>query len=591
MAGYTHNANISVNVTLEDAPLSTDAFQRAALIVDAEDSDLTGVLDRVCFARIGFTSLSTGDVIKIGVSDGSSGDLLTYTAVETDYGATDLPLLATAFNSDVGCGAVALADVDASVTYLSLLAKKAGEALTIKGSVETVLTLTAIDGDSATYTCVSPSNSTPYSMTFWISGVGASTAVSFTTGSSATAAELATGLAAAINASTTLADAGVTASASSADIVISFDGFGLVVAVGATGVAVNPSLLRATVDANVLDTGVFLVTKEYTSTAEASDDQAAGLISAAHLAAVQTAFAQDPAPDAFRLVAINPLIGAAYFPAASKTGSIPWDQYLDSLEAVTTSWFALCADWRTGAYIQDIGESVEAFDRDIIYLAQTSDRKPFSTTAFLADSNWAAIDGYERVGWVYHDTDTEWGDVAWAAGRMTFDLDETSPPMTAVCKSVDEYRRRLTDSQRTAIIACGGNVLAQYPTGSAAPYLDPGQNAVKRPFYEIVTKFWFQKRLTTAVANARVAATAIGQKIPVNRDGQNRMLAILNGVINTGIAAGHFEQDPNMVVEALPITNTDTALNRLRFRAILKLAVDARLFEFNVNMTRSALGG
>ncbi len=590
MAGAnTHNANISVNVTLEDAPITTDAFQRACLFVDASDSDLSGALDRLCFARIAITgSLAASDVVKVGLSDGTSGDLVSYTLASGTL-ASELPLLATAINTDVGASAVALADVDSTDTYLSLLAKTAGEALTIKGSDESVLTLTAIDGNSVDYTCVSPANSTAYSLSFWLAGQAAVITVSDTTDSSATATELASQLAVVVNANSTLAAAGVTASAASAVLTINFSGFGLVVAVGGTGCVVTPSLVAAS--ANTLDTGVFLVTKEYTSKAEAKDDNDAGILSDDHYAAVLVAFAQDPAPDAFRVVSINPAIGAVYFPDAGFTGSYPWDQYLSSLEAITSTWFALCADWRSGAYIQDIGEAVEAFDRDIIYLAQTSDRKPYTTTAFAADTNWAAIDNYERTGWLYHDVDSEYADVAWAAGRMTFDLDETSPSMEAVLKSVATYNRKLTASQFAGIKANHGNLVAQYPTGSANPYLSPGVNAVGRPFYEIITKYWFIKRLTDAMANTRVSFTSQGKKIPVNREGQNIALGVLKGVVNKGITAGHFELDPNMVIEPLAITNTDLALGRLRFRAILKLAVDATLFEFNVNMTRSALGG
>lgn len=589
MAGAnTHNANISVNVTLEAAPITSDAFQRACLFVDAADSDLAGALDRLCFARVTAGSLTTGDIIKVGLSDGTSGDLVSYTVGATATLAADLPLLAAALNADVGASAVALADVDSSETYLSLLAKSSGDVLTIKGSAEAVLTLTAIDGDSVDYTCVSPSNGTEYKVSFWLAGASAVREVAFTTASTS-AADLATGLAAAITADTTLVAAGVTASAASAVLTIGFDGFGLVVAVGATGCTVTPSLVTAAT--NGLDSGVFLVTKEYTSKAEAKDDNDTGILSDDHYAAVLVAFAQDPAPDAFRIVAINPAVGAVYFPDAGYTGSYPWDQYLSSLDAVTSTWFALCADWRSGAYIQDIGEAVEQYERDIIYLAQTSDRKPYSTTTFAADSNWAAIDGYERTGWVYHDVDTEFADVAWAAGRMTFDLDETSPSMEAVLKTVATYNRKLTASQFAAIKANKGNLVAQYPTGSANPYLSPGVNAVGRPFYEIVTKFWFIKRLTDAMANTRVSYTSQGRKIPVNREGQNIGLGVLRGVINAGISAGHFENDPNMVVEPLTITNTDLALGRLRYRAILKLAVDGTLFEFNVNMTRSALGG
>lgn len=592
MAGAnTHNANISVNVTLEDAPITTDAFQRACLFVDAADSDLAGVLDRLCFARVTAGSLTTGDIIKVGLSDGTSGDLVSYTVGATATLAADLPLLAAAINADVGASAVALADVDSSDTYLSLLAKSAGDVLTIKGSAEAVLTLTAIDGDSADYTCVSPSNGTEYKVAFWIAGATAVHEAAFTTASTS-ASDLATGLAAAINADTTLAAAGVTASAASAVLTIGFDGFGLVVAVGATGCTVTPSLVLAgTPGFNYADSGVFLVTKEYTSKAEAQDDNEAGILSDDHYAAVLVAFAQDPAPDAFRIVAINPTVGAVYFPDAGYTGSYPWDQYLSSLDAVTSNWFALCADWRSGAYIQDIGEAVEAFDRDIIYLAQTSDRKGYSTTTFAADSNWAAIDGYERTGWVYHDVDNEYADVAWAAGRMTFDLDEVSPSMEAVLKTVATYNRKLTASQFAAIKANKGNLVAQYPTGSANPYLSPGVNATGRPFYEMITKYWFIKRLTDAMANTRVSFTSQGRKIPVSREGQNICLGVLRGIVNKGIAAGHFENDPNMVIEALAITNTDFSLGRLRFRAILKLAVDATQFEFNVNMTRSALGG
>ena len=587
MAGAnTHNANISVNVTLEDAPITTDAFQRACLFVDASDSDLSGALDRLCFARIAITgSLAASDVVKVGLSDGTSGDLVTYTLASGTL-ASEIPLLAAAINTDVGASAVALADVDSTDTYLSLLAKTAGEALTIKGSDETVLTLTAIDGNSAEYTCVSPT-STTYTLSFWLAGASAVRTVSYANSGDASA--LASGLAAAVTADTTLAAAGVTASAASAVLTIGFSGFGLVVAVGGTGCVVTPSLVVAS--ANTLDTGVFLVTKEYTSKAEASDDNDAGILSDDHYAAVLVAFAQDPAPDAFRIVSINPAIGAVYFPDAGYTGSYPWDQYLSSLEAITSTWFALCADWRSGAYIQDIGEAVEAFDRDIIYLAQTSDRKPYTTTAFAADTNWAAIDNYERTGWLYHDVDSEYADVAWAAGRMTFDLDETSPSMEAVLKSVATYNRKLTASQFAGIKANHGNLVAQYPTGSANPYLSPGVNAVGRPFYEIITKYWFIKRLTDAMANTRVSFTSQGKKIPVNREGQNIALGVLKGVVNKGITAGHFELDPNMVIEPLAITNTDLALGRLRFRAILKLAVDATLFEFNVNMTRSALGG
>lgn len=299
--------------------------------------------------------------------------------------------------------------------------------------------------------------------------------------------------------------------------------------------------------------------------ASASDVDADEDISSAIKGALKTAFAQQPRPGLVKLGKKEAL-----------------ESYADALTAIAAEdadWYGLAIDSRTAADIIAAADWVES--RTHLFVAQSADADWLTSGQPAAFSDIAT---HERTAVIFHDTATEYADVAWLAGRLVFDPDTYSVPWDAQIRGVTAYATALTTGQRDFAIANNANL--SLPYGSVETFVDPGVNISGRTLDEIVTADWFKLRLESKVAQAKINASGRGEKIPLGRVGVSILRPLVESQFAEGVAAGHFVEGQTEV-EFISPTQADIDARRIRATGRAQLTVGARIFDFTFNFTRT----
>lgn len=307
--------------------------------------------------------------------------------------------------------------------------------------------------------------------------------------------------------------------------------------------------------------------RAYTSLSAVQVDNTAGFVSAPMLAAATAAFSQTSS--------------AATIKIGRKDALETYAEALAAIEIADADFYGIAIESRLAADALLVSAPVEASSR--IFIMQASDAT-FLTTGFPAA--YAAVENRERSIVAWHDTDTEWFDLAWLSNRLVFDPDTRSAPWNAGIQGVTAYATAPTDTQKGFLDSNSAN--HGLPFGGAAFFVDPGVNANARPIYEIVTADWFEARLEEAVSSLVAARSASGLKIPVTVEGQGLVQSLIETQFALGVAAGHFVQGQTSVTP-VAITTADIAAQRLRFTGQAQLVTTARIFQFDLNFSRNPI--
>ena len=309
----------------------------------------------------------------------------------------------------------------------------------------------------------------------------------------------------------------------------------------------------------------------YSNVEEAQTDETAGFISAATLQAITDAFSQRPKPSTIKIGRVD--TGAA-------------ESYSDALTlviAADTDFFVVTMDSRTPATQVLLAVTIEAASKNMLLLLQSSDAAWLTAGVPAA---YTTLDNFERTAVLFHDIDTEWGDVSWGANRLVHDPDETSAPWYTGLRVVLPLSTAPTETQRVALLANSANL--GLPYGGETFFVDSGQSMNTRPLYEQLTADWFAARITEDVSAEVVKYSARGEKIIVDRTGQAVIQGIIRARLQQGEQAGHFAVDQTQS-DPLAITAADTAAQRLRFDVRAQLGVGARVFVFNLFFSRDPI--
>jgi hypothetical protein len=150
---------------------------------------------------------------------------------------------------------------------------------------------------------------------------------------------------------------------------------------------------------------------------------------------------------------------------------------------------------------------------------------------------------YTRTALLYHATDSEYLDGAWASRCLSFDLD--------VQKGAWSYKRiagiagdALNDAQVTALRSVNCNYFApavmssgvQVQAFTAQGWMPSGDAAAGRRIDVTTSLDWYKARLEEATINVNLRDP---HDVPFTDAGINRYFAAWTGVNNTGIKAGH----------------------------------------------------
>lgn len=300
---------------------------------------------------------------------------------------------------------------------------------------------------------------------------------------------------------------------------------------------------------------------------EAAEDDVANL-SAAVVNAVKVVFAQERKPSAVKI--------------ARKAAEESYAEALTAARLADDVWYTVGIDSRANADIAAISSAIESTKK--LAILQSGEATLLTNSPDAALTN---IFTRERSTLIYHDSATQYADLGWAANRLAFDPGSFSAPWDTPIQGVNPYTTALTATQKTQ--AQTNNVNVMLPYGSEPTFVDAGVNAKGRPIYELVTRDWFEAELFARMAALKAALSKAGQKLTLDRVGQQRVLALIYAVYREGLAAGHFTPDALALFEPAAITETDLQNQRLRFTGRARLAVGGRLFVFDLAFTRLLL--
>ncbi len=267
------------------------------------------------------------------------------------------------------------------------------------------------------------------------------------------------------------------------------------------------------------------------------------------------------------------------------TGGTPetWVEALTAIEQTDDDWYGFTCATRTDADIALISAWAET--RTKLFLAQSSAADWLASGA-SPPAAYAAVAASERTAVIFHDTNTENADCAWLANRLVFNPDTFSAPWDAAIQGVAPYASNLTTGQRLSAMSKHCNLMLPY--GPSPAFVDAGVNLAGRPLYELVSADWFKIRLESKIAQAKINASARGEKIPLGSQGVSILRPLVESQFAEGEAAGHFVPGQTSV-EFIAPTAADIAAQRIRATGRAQLSVSARIFEFDFNFQRTAV--
>lgn len=233
---------------------------------------------------------------------------------------------------------------------------------------------------------------------------------------------------------------------------------------------------------------------------------------------------------------------------------------LDALLADRTDWYGLVIDSRDSAVIQIVAAWAEANNRLFVAQANDADIKTTATTDLLSV---LASNNYGRTAFIYHNSDTERADAAWAS-KLAVNPDTATTTWahyTLVGVAVDSA---LSSTEITNIIGKNGNVYSTL-LGIGATW--DGKTVDGRFIDLRITADWTAARIQERVAQALLNASNSGNKIPFTSQGLAQIGSIINSVLTQGEDAGHFVPGTSSVgVPSLAeVASSDRAARCARF--------------------------
>lgn len=317
--------------------------------------------------------------------------------------------------------------------------------------------------------------------------------------------------------------------------------------------------------------------EEYISFADMETAQTAGYISAATLEAGRAAFAQRDGRGrritSFKLGRVDLAGGETY-----ATG-------LTAIIAADDDFYGLAISPRTDTEMALVSVTVEALTTKNLLFAMQGDDASWLDAGVPA--GLSTTEDNERTIGCYHDTDSEWMDVAYLCNRLIYDPDVQSAGWVyAPLRGIDAYATEPTAAQRVLALANEANL--GLPLGGSDFVIDKGTNMASRPIEEIVTADWFSTRLRERTAALAVAHAARGERVIMDTSGQLKILTVIEALLQQGVGAGHFIAGQTEAV-AEAITSDDLTARELRFTVRAQDATTGRLFTFDCNFSREPI--
>lgn len=317
----------------------------------------------------------------------------------------------------------------------------------------------------------------------------------------------------------------------------------------------------------------------YTTLAAAQASQSAGEISATVLAQITVAFDTDlPRPvTSVRVVRVNTGAGESYANAYNGAGLTP----ASYLELNPGNVWGLCMDSRTAAVQAAFAAAVVAQGQHVLFIqsAQADIITGGAPATFVADN---------RTVGVFHDTATQYADMALLANRASFNPDERSVGWNCSLEGVTAYATDLTTAQVNFGLANYWNIIGDL--GTSSTFLTKGWTLAARGIHEALTRDWLKVRAEEKMATLVQTVSARGEKLLVNETGLRQVSAAVNEVFAMGEAAQHFAPTATSdayTISPQAVTAADVTAQRLRVNATAILGGNAVSFTFVFDLTQT----
>lgn len=315
------------------------------------------------------------------------------------------------------------------------------------------------------------------------------------------------------------------------------------------------------------------VFREYKTTKAIDDDVTAGDLLSTAGEALKTALEQTPRPE--KVIAIS---------VDRSVGTEEPDTQLDAAIQAGAEFYGVTLETRTAADIEAVASKVESLDK--LFVFQSSDAEWLTAGIPTAYSD---IDTRNFSAGVYHDTDTEFADVALAASRLAFDPDVSSAGWQGELSGVAAYSSAPSDTELTNLKANGMN--AVLPFGPANRYNSDGVTIVAdgTQINEIVSAHWFLARLEERVINTKLEYDALGRKIVAGPEGEGIMEGLLAAQVDDAINARHILSGEDDADNEPTLTVTSDATKNppeIALSLDAKSAPNAGQFSLSLTVTR-----
>lgn len=313
--------------------------------------------------------------------------------------------------------------------------------------------------------------------------------------------------------------------------------------------------------------------RRYTTPAGVLAD--AAVLGAAAEGAAAAMFAQARRPTAILIGRVNT--------AASET----YAQALAACIVADPDFFGVCIDSRDSAVIEAVALAVEALGTTAprLFMAQSK------VAGLLATPFPSALEDLVGLKWtalVYHDEDAEPFAEAYLAFGLSKDLDAESGTWLLDVVAVDGLTASISETQLAALRT--NNVNVGLPHGTAVKYVAPGVTMNGLPIYHAVTSAWFTSRVRDSLIDARVKASARGQKIVLDETGQAIAFSAVSQWLIRGAAGASPHFLPGQYEVTLPtITDADRSARQIRVNSRATFAEDALGFNASGNFGTSLI--
>jgi len=309
--------------------------------------------------------------------------------------------------------------------------------------------------------------------------------------------------------------------------------------------------------------------RSYAESADVTDDETAGFISATTAAQLSAALSQSNRPR-------PPIVKAGY---VDLVGGETYATALALIRAADPGFYGYAIQEHTdGAIAEAVGVAIEA-EGEALFMFQ-SDSADWLTSGVPAA--YADLVDLERCAGVYHDVTTAALDFA-ALGAGLQDPDSFSAPWTMNVGGVAAYTTPLTTGQRLLAIANDINVFGEF--GESSTWLDAGVNMAGRTLRVNIMKDWLRARLRERTYSYIITKSNQLQAVGVTPGHQVDVGGILKQLIEEGSAKGHFVRGE---VTYPANTATDLILRRVRVQGSIDYLVDGRIVSFTVDLTAGA---